>query len=633
MVFSRVSRWVPCASQKHLECPVPVRQSNLNHHLISELKRRMPIGKRSEGDIFFLAFALSSIIFLVPISMALEWAQLHASAFTTLAGLALVTVSIGVWRNTQQLKTALLVYELTLLALILVNAFMLGGVTSPVMVWLGIVPLLPLFIASMKWAYAFLALAFIAVLLFYGLSISTTFHLSPASPTEQLFAAFMFGTFIMAQTVLISTVQGITANRSRKIAKDNQRLRAVTEQMSLAHEHKDKFLSHVSHEMRTPLNVIHGYLELLHNRQDLPDDAHEQVEQLYSASTHMLSLVNDLLDYSQIHQGQFTLAIQPVELPTLIHQVFGTLQHQAHQKNLDWVYNESPTLPRWVQTDPTRLTQILLNLLGNAIKFTSQGQVQLDVSYSPSHQMREATLHIVVSDTGPGIPTAVLNKIFAPFYQLHPQQVQRKGQALQGNGLGLAITHGLVKNWQGKIDVHSTVGKGTTFHVTLPLTETSPVKPSPALQSKPTAEPTTLPLRILVVDDHTMNRMVASATIRKHLPDCQVEQAENGHQALQKMATELYDVVLLDVVMPDLSGIEVLQTVRQTYPEPYRNVRTIAFTANVEADIKNQCERTGFDGFLSKPFNVHTLMHMLKPIDPNLPASSVEHHDNEPVRP
>lgn len=594
-----------------------MRQSNFNHRLLIRLKRRMPIGKRSERDIFFLSFTLSAIIFLVPISIALQWAHLHASAFTGIAGLTLVAACIWIWKNTKYIKTALVIYEATLLALVLVNAYLMGGVTSPVMVWLGIVPLLPLFIASLKWAYAFLGLAFTAVLLFYSLSFNTSIQLSPASQIEQLFAALMFSTFIMAQTVLISTVEGITANRLRKIAKDNQRLRTLTEQMNLAYEHKDKFLSHVNHEMRTPLNVIHGYLELLRQRQDLPEEIQEPIDHLCSASTHMLSLVNDLLDYSQIHQGQFTLAIQPVELPALIDQVFGTLRNQAHRKKLEFTYSPSPTLPQWVQTDPTRLTQILLNLLGNAIKFTSKGQVRLAVTYSTNDETGDATLHLVVSDTGPGIPAAVLNKIYNPFYQLHPPQTLQNGHALQGNGLGLTITYGLIKNWQGKIEANSTVGQGSTFHVSIPVTKTNPAIPVPLPQHPTVDEPSTHPMRILVVDDHAMNRMVASATIRKHLPDCHVEQAENGQQALQKMATELYDVVLLDIVMPDLSGIEVLQAVRQTYPEPYRNVRTIAFTANVEADIKTQCELTGFDGFLTKPFNVHTLMQMLKPAAPH----------------
>lgn len=585
----------------------------------------MPIGKRSERDIFFLSFTLSAIIFLVPISIALQWAQLHASALTAIAGLALVSACIWIWKNTTYIKTALLLYEGTLLALVLVNAHLMGGVTSPVMVWLGIVPLLPLFIASLKWTYAFLGLAFMAVLLFYALSFINAKPVSPVTAVEELFAALMFGTFIMAQTVLISTVQGITANRLRKIAKDNRRLRTLTEQMSLANEHKDKFLSHVNHEMRTPLNVIHGYLTLLRQRQDLPADVQEPIEHLCSSSTHMLSLVNDLLDYSQIHQGQFTLAIQPVELPTLIAQVFGTLQNQAQQKKLEFTCNQSPSLPRWVQTDPTRLTQILLNLLGNAIKFTVQGQVRLDVNFTPSEGTAHGSLHLLVSDTGPGIPASVLNKIYAPFYQLQPLHPLQNGDALQGNGLGLAITHGLVKNWQGKIEVQSTLGKGSAFHVRIPLSATNPVTSSPPPPILTAAEPSPIRLRILVVDDHAMNRMVASATIRKHLPECQVEQAENGQQALQKMAAERYDVVLLDIVMPDLSGIEVLQTVRQTYPEPYNKVRTIAFTANVEADIQDQCERTGFDGFLSKPFNAQTLMQMLNPADSHPPVR----HDHD----
>lgn len=353
-------------------------KTSLNHRLLSQLKRRMPIGKRSERDIFFLSFSLSAIIFLIPISITLEWAQLQASAYTAYTGVALITACIWLWKTTEHLKTALLIYEFTLLMLVLVNAYLLGGITSPVMVWLGIIPLLPLFITSLKWAYAFLAFSLMTVLLFYGSSFISTAQLTTASKTEQLFAALMFCTFIMAQTVLISTVQGITANRFRKIAKDNQRLLILTEQLGLAHEHKDKFLSHVNHEMRTPLNVIHGYLELLRIRQDLPFEAQEQIAHLSSASTHMLSLVNDLLDYSQIHHGQFTLAFQPVELPALIDQVFRSLQNQARQKHLEFIYTSSPNLPRWVQTDPTRLTQILLNLLGNAIKFTSHGQVRLD---------------------------------------------------------------------------------------------------------------------------------------------------------------------------------------------------------------------------------------------------------------
>ncbi len=572
----------------------------------------MPIGKRNFGDIFFLAFTLSAIVFLIPIAFALLWANLEVSSYTAFAGLIMVVICILIWRNTKQLKTALLIYEFTLLALVLVNAYLNGGVGSPVMVWLGIVPLLPLFIASIQWAYAFLGFAFAAVLLFYGFTVNL--DSSESEKSQHFFAAIMFGTFILAQTILISTVHGIASNRLKRIAKNNKRLLVMTEQLKLANEHKEKFLSSVSHEMRTPLNVIHGYLDLLSSRKDLPPEAHEHISHVHGASTHMLSLINDLLDYSQIRQGQFTMAIQPVELPALIQQVFMALNHQAEKKQLTYIYTASSNLPKWVKTDPTRLTQILINLLGNAIKFTAKGLIQLTVTYSDDQGSSNGLLHIEVSDTGPGIPAHELDNICAPFYQIRGTQNTPDGHALQGNGLGLAITQALIKNLHGKIKVISTVGSGSVFHVEIPVTESS--ESSESKTTKPVALSSLLkspqkPLTILVVDDHALNRMVASATIRQQFPDCHIDQAENGQEALQKMAVQIYDVVLLDIVMPDLSGIEVLRTVRTTYPAPYCAVKTIAFTANVEADIKEQCERTGFDGFLSKPFNAQTLIQMV----------------------
>lgn len=569
----------------------------------------MPIGKRNVRDVFFLAFTLSSIIFLIPIAITLHWVNFEASAYTIYAALILVSICIFIWKNTNQLKIALLIYELTLFALVLVNAYLYGGVASPVMVWLGVVPLLPLFIASIQWAYALLGLAFAAVLLFYGFTVNLS--LNESEKSQHVLSAIMFGTFILTQTVLISTVHGIASNRLKRIAKNNKRLLVMTEQLSLANKHKEKFLSSVSHEMRTPLNVIHGYLDLLRARIDLSTEAHEHISHVHGASTHMLSLINDLLDYSQIRQGQFTMAMQPVELPALIQQIFMALKYQAEKKQLSYTYEASATLPKWVKTDPTRLTQILINLLGNAIKFTAKGQIQLAVTYRDDHDSGNGTLHIEVSDTGPGIPAHELEKICAPFYQIPNTHNTLHGHALQGNGLGLAITQALINNLHGKIQVTSTVGSGSVFHVVIPMVESRD-----KITAKPASSPTHLespqkPLTILVVDDHALNRMVASSTIRKHFPDCQIDQAENGQAALQKMAVQIYDVVLLDIVMPDLSGIEVLRTVRTTYPAPYCAVKTIAFTANVEAEIKEQCERTGFDGFLSKPFNAQTLIQMV----------------------
>ena len=176
----------------------------MNHYLLSQLKRRMPNGKRNFRDIFFLSFTLSAIIFLIPIGIALQWAHLNTSAYSAYVGVILIVISIFVWKYTTHINIALLIYEFTLLALVLINAYFNGGVSSPVMVWLGIVPLLPLFIASIKWAYAFLSLAFTAVLFFYVFTVNS--NLVQTEKSQYVFAAIMFCTFIMTQMILISTV-------------------------------------------------------------------------------------------------------------------------------------------------------------------------------------------------------------------------------------------------------------------------------------------------------------------------------------------------------------------------------------------------------------------------------------------
>ena len=184
--------------------------------------------------------------------------------------------------------------------------------------------------------------------------------------------------------------------------------------------------------------------------------------------------------------------------------------------------------------------------------------------------------------------------------------------SLQGNWLGLSLTESLLRAWQGKIQLESTVGKGSTFRVSIPVTcvpapEVRTADAAPA-ESAWSAAPE---MRILIVDDHGMNRMIAAATIRKDLPQSRIDEAENGEQALQKMATQHYDIVLMDILMPDMSGIEVLQTVRKTYPRPYSDVKTLAFTANLDAHIQGQCEQAGFDGFIPKPFNAQSLIQTL----------------------
>jgi CheY-like chemotaxis protein len=213
---------------------------------------------------------------------------------------------------------------------------------------------------------------------------------------------------------------------------------------------------------------------------------------------------------------------------------------------------------------------------------------------------------VYVKDSGRGIPIEAQHKIFDPFVQLTQADGQSAPRdALRGNGLGLSITRTLVNSHGGSIGVHSEVGVGSEFRVDIPL----PVAPAPP-KSVPALELIDhSPVKLLIVDDHAVNRMVATATIQRSMPNAQIDQAENGTQGLEKMSTTLYDLVLLDLVMPDIDGIEVMRRVRGTLAPPYRDVQVVALTANVAEDALKTCLAVGISEVMPKPFDRLTLVN------------------------
>lgn len=577
---------------------------------LQSARRKLPIGRRTTGDLYFLAFTLSGATVLIPLTvmlLSLGFVAIGQLAMGTMVG---VVCSIAVWWLGKRLLPAMLLFQLTLLATILLNAGMTGGVTSPALIWLGIVPLMMLFVLSRAWCNAFLLLCLGAVLGLFALQSHGSLPIvSDASPSQLQFATLMHCFFIVTQMLLVTTIEGVNLQQIRRIQRSNMRLNLLAAALEKANEHKDKFLSSVSHEMRTPLNGVNGYLALLNKRDDLPAEASEQIGNAYLAASHLLTIINDLLDYSQIRQGKFALTMQPTQLPKLLQQVHRTLKGQALEKGLVFELEGIERLPAWVTVDPHRLTQILLNLLGNAIKFTERGHVRLVASWQGLGNV-DGCLHLSVQDTGYGIDPAKREQIFEPFVQVH-NQATTEGMALRGNGLGLSITLALLRAWGGQISLESTPGQGSTFDIELPAKVVEPV-----LEQAPAPVSTTpvvgRQLRILLVDDHTMNRMVARATIMREAPHFIIAEAVNGEDALRKMGSERYDLVLLDIVMPDINGIEVLRRVRAQHPPPFRDVPVLAFTANLAADLAEECRAAGFSGMIPKPFDTDALMESIR---------------------
>jgi CheY-like chemotaxis protein len=286
-----------------------------------------------------------------------------------------------------------------------------------------------------------------------------------------------------------------------------------------------------------------------------------------------------------------------------------TLSPRANERGLAYPLLLDESLPAWASIDPHRLAQIIINLLGNALKFTAKGQVAMRVSFAPdADNAKHGQLSISVQDSGSGIAEDSLEAIFKPFVQLKESDVEvNTGSSLHGNGLGLAITRSLVQSHKGTIGVTSKVGEGSTFTVMLPID----VVTAPANRAATSDITNTAELDLLVVDDHLTNRLVASATIKRSLPNALIDQAVNGTDALEKMREHRYDLVLMDLIMPDISGTEVVRRMRSDTTHPHWDVPVIALTANVAEEAVNECMSLGFKDVLPKPFDKEVLIQAI----------------------
>jgi signal transduction histidine kinase/ActR/RegA family two-component response regulator len=423
------------------------------------------------------------------------------------------------------------------------------------------------------------------------------------------FAAGMFSLMLFAQMILVQTYDTANEQHLRRLRQSNKRLEALSNNLKVANAHKDQFLAMVSHEMRTPLNAVTGYLGLLSSDSQLPQSAGQYVQGARNSASHLLTVINDLLDFSQIQQGKLVLSPQAVNLRDMLTSTHQTLSPRAIDQGLRYPLELDDSIPTWASLDPHRLAQIIINLLGNALKFTTQGHVVMRVNFdADSDKPKHGQLRISVEDSGRGIAPESLEAIFKPFVQLKISDNDLKaGNALHGNGLGLAITRSLVQSHKGTISVSSTPGVGSTFTVQLPIEEIA----APANRNTSSAVTHPAALDLLVVDDHLTNRLVASATIKRSLPNATIDQAVNGTEALEKMRRHRYDLVLMDLIMPDISGTEVVRRIQNDASHPNQDVPVIALTANVAEEAVNECMSLGFRDVLPKPFDREVLVNAI----------------------
>ncbi len=377
------------------------------------------------------------------------------------------------------------------------------------------------------------------------------------------------------------SVLDVTARREKERAEEERRL---AEQANRA---KSAFLARMSHEIRTPMNALLGMCQLLADTRLTPRQQ-ELVNTIGSSGELLMALLGDILDLSKIEAGRIDLETLAFAPRTLVREVCALLEPQARDKGLDLACAVDPGLPPALWGDPTRIKQVLLNLVGNAVKFTDQGAVSLRVDRSPGPDR----VRFTVRDTGPGIPRERQEAVFESFTQADTSTTRRFG----GAGLGLAICRGLVERMGGRLELDSSPGSGSTFSFSLPL----PLAEAPAEPPAPPvpADRTGPGPRVLVADDSPLNREVA----RQFLNGVAelVDEARDGLEAVEMAAAGGYHLVLMDVEMPGLDGLEAARRIRGL-PGPARRTPIVGLTARAGAEDRLRILDAGMDDLLTKP--------------------------------
>lgn len=404
--------------------------------------------------------------------------------------------------------------------------------------------------------------------------------------------------------VLVSAVTfGLVVSRLAIVAGDQREQRRLAAELKIASAAKSDFLATMSHEIRTPLNAVMGMTGLLLDSPLSPEQK-DYAETARTAGDGLLSLINDILDFSKVEAGRLDLEAQPFVVLDCAESAVDLVTPQAAAKEIRLAHLVQRDCPEVVVGDVTRLRQVLVNLLSNAVKFTDRGEVLLQVSRS---QDEEDQLRFSVSDSGPGIAADRVERLFEPFLQEDSSTTRIHG----GTGLGLAICRRLVQAMGGTIQVESEVGHGATFHVTATLPEAAGVAAAVRADAVPTADqgrganhvepdqrPHSQALRILLAEDNPINQKVAVRVLEKL--GYRTDTVADGVEAVEAVTRRPYDVVLMDVQMPNMDGLEATRRIR-SMPAPTRQPHIIAITANAFAEDKDQCLAAGMDDFLSKP--------------------------------
>lgn len=482
-----------------------------------------------------------------------------------------------------------------------------GGINSPDLIWMTVLPLPALLLLGRSAGFFWLIWVLCGYLVLYAGSLRDWWPATLGAAQGNLVWVWLNQSLcVVSLMLLIRIYERLHVHQLQAIDGRNQELKATHQALEQAQAHKEEFVAAVGHELRTPMNAILGLNSVLRDQVlDRPDDV-EVVDHIRRSTQQLLGVVNNILDYSQLQANQLVLQPDGLEVRPTLSGVLDAYKNKAEARAQTLTLDVDDRLPTHAWLDRLRLTQVLGNLLDNAIKYSPQGGV-----VQVRARLQGQGLRVEVVDSGPGVPPHEAEHIFDRFHNRTVEAVRYSS----GTGLGLSICQQLVHLQAGRIGVSDAPGGGAVFWFELPMP--SPTELELATSALPSHIGPDMAISVLLVDDDAVNLMVSRLQLQKTWPAADITSAASAHEAMQLLAEHHYDVALIDMIMPEISGLELAQWIRQHSRTAVAQMPLLGLTASTHPDDWERCRLAGMEGVLVKPMDpvetTRTLARHLRP--------------------
>ena len=481
-----------------------------------------------------------------------------------------------------------------------------GGVLSVQLAWLLFAPMMPLRLISIR---AGMAWMMVCLAIFTGMGVVDVAQwvaLMPAVSEDFMTWTVLLRLMLCMGMLTLPWFYAKSYQHSIAVMRQhNKVIHQKKAELVRAKDNKKKFISRLSHEMRTPMNAVVGFSHLLRMGSDKHPEAAAVIEQIENTAQHLLSIINGIMDYTQLIDGKLKVTPERVKSDPLIRQTFGMFVQRAKDMRIDYRCDMDPNLPEWIEVDPARTRQVLMNLIEHALQRTPSGRVSL-LAKQIGHQ-----LLFTVEDAGVALSPQALQQLTHQGPINQHEDLQAVGRA----NLILYMAHALTHLMGGVLQVQPLTRQGVSVSLVLPQLKSHEAPEAQLVQALdlPLQQLIQdLPLQVLVVDDNPVNRLLVQQVIRAHWPFAQVVQAHNGKEALTDLGSQLFDVVLMDMLMPEMDGIVATSMLRQTLTSLNQKIPVLGLTANISTDDHLRCLKAGMNDIVLKPFEREKLTQRIE---------------------